>query len=58
MPKVSANTRTITVTYDKSTKGTHVYKQNPDEGRHVFYFERSLFAGEPPQELTVMVAWK
>lgn len=58
MPKQVANTRTITVTFKKSTSGTHVYKQNEEEGRHVFYFEKTLFGGPAPQEVVVNVAWK
>lgn len=54
----SVNSKTINLHYKKSTKGTHVYKQDENEGRHVFYLERSLFNGEPPQDVTIVVGWK
>lgn len=58
MAKTTSNTRKLNLRYEKSTKGTHVFKQDENEGRHVLYFERSLFAGEPPANINVTVEWK
>lgn len=58
MPKSDLKTKQVPVTFHRSTKGTHVYKQDPNEGRHQFYFDRAFFNGEPPQALVVTVTWK
>lgn len=49
----------VTMKFFKSTKGTHVYKdEDPDSHFSTAYISRKAFKGEPPAEITVTVKEK
>lgn len=47
----------ITLAYIKSTKGTHVYK-NDDSAVPQLYIRKDAFDGEPPKTVTITITGK
>ncbi len=51
-------TKTIDMTYFKSTKGTHVYESDDDACIRTLYIKRTGFPADaptPPQHITITV---
>lgn len=53
------NTKTVELTFVKSTKGTHVYGSDlEDAATPSVYIKRSALPEKPPAAITLTLAWK
>lgn len=53
------NTKTVELTFVKSTKGTHVYGSDlEDAATPSVYIKRSALPEKPPTQITLTLSWQ